>query len=91
MSRQHLQIEVGNGHSGHSGFLVKPTPGTYPRPRTNSLCLGIPESFGSVFQGRPGVCSFRGMLGGSLRNRVWRIFRVKKMVVFNVVSTKWSP
>ena len=36
------------------------TPGAYPKPPTNSLCFGIPESFGGL--GMSGVCS-RGMLG----------------------------
>ena len=39
--------------------IFQHTPGTYPKPPTNSLCFGIPESFGAL--GMPGVCS-RGML-----------------------------
>ena len=40
--------------------IFQHTPETYPRPQTNGLWVGIPESFGGL--GIPGVCS-KGMLG----------------------------
>ena len=48
----------------HALRIFQHTPGTYPRPRTNSLCLGIPFNLG-VWGGlgyAPGVC------WGSLRH-----------------------